>query len=154
YLTQKHSYRDLPLRIAELAQLYRYEQSGELMGLLRVRTFCLADAHIFARKQQAEDEIEGVLDLIDFVCKALGFKLGEDYRYRLSLGDKGDSQKYFKDDAAWGEAENALRKVLQKRKAPFFEAEKEAAFYGPKIDVQMKNVNGKEETAFTVQYDF
>ncbi|MBI4049257.1 MAG: threonine--tRNA ligase [Candidatus Doudnabacteria bacterium] len=154
YLARHHSYRELPMRIAELVKLYRYEQSGELSGLMRVRTFCLADAHIIARKQQAEAEISGALDLIDFVCKTLGLKLGTDYRYRLSLGNRKDDKKYFKDDKSWDEAEAVLRKVLKKRKAPFFEAENEAAFYGPKIDIQMKNVNGKEDTAFTVQYDF
>lgn len=154
YLSEKHSYRELPMRIAELAQLYRYEQSGELMGLLRVRTFCLADAHIVCRRSQAKTEVDGVLDLIDFVCKKLGLEQGTNYRYRLSLGDRSDEKKYFKEDASWDQAEQVLREVLEERKANFYEAEKEGAFYGPKIDVQMKNVNGKEDTAFTVQYDF
>ncbi|MCX8009260.1 MAG: threonine--tRNA ligase, partial [Patescibacteria group bacterium] len=154
YLSDQHSYRDLPIRYAELAKLYRYEQSGELMGLLRVRTFCLADAHIICRKTQAKSEIHGVLDLIDFVCKKLGLTQGTHYRYRLSLGDRTDEKKYYKDDASWEYAENVLREVLQERNATYFEAEKEGAFYGPKIDIQMKNVNGKEDTAFTVQYDF
>lgn len=154
YLSEPHSYRDLPMRIAELAQLYRYEQSGELMGLLRVRTFCLADAHIVARTAQAKSEISGVLDLIDHVCQILGLEHGKDYLYRLSLGDRQDEKKYFKDDAAWDHAEGALRDVLVERNAEFYEAPQEAAFYGPKIDVQMRNVNGKEDTAFTVQYDF
>jgi threonyl-tRNA synthetase len=154
YLSEKHSYRELPLRYAELAQLYRYEQSGELMGLLRVRTFCLADAHIVCRRSQAETEINNVLDLIDSICGVLGLTMGKDYRYRLSLGDRSDDKKYFKDDAAWDEAETILKNVLVKRNASFFEAQQEAAFYGPKIDIQMRNVNGKEDTAFTVQYDF
>jgi threonyl-tRNA synthetase len=154
YLSEKHSYRELPLRYAELAHLYRYEQSGELSGLIRVRTFTLADAHIVARRDQAQDEIESVLDLVDYVCGVLGLEQGTDYRYRLSLGDRADESKYFKDDASWDVAEDVLRQVLVKRKANFYEAEQEAAFYGPKIDIQMKNVNGKEDTAFTVQYDF
>lgn len=154
YLSKPHSYKELPVRYAELAKLYRYEKSGELSGLERVRSFTLADAHIIARKIQATDEINNVLDLIDYTAQALGLKLGEDYWYRLSLGDREDSKKYFKDDASWDNAEKVLRDVLVKRGAKFTEAEKEAAFYGPKIDVQMKNVNGKEETAFTVQYDF
>ncbi|MBX4191583.1 MAG: threonine--tRNA ligase [Candidatus Doudnabacteria bacterium] len=154
YLSKPHSYRELPIRIAELAKLYRFEQSGELTGLQRVRTFCLADAHIFARKDQAESEIAQALDLIEYLCSTLGLKLGEDYRYRLSLGDRQDEKKYFKDDKSWNHAEKALRNVLTKRQAPYFEAENEAAFYGPKIDIQMKNVNDKEDTAFTVQYDF
>jgi threonyl-tRNA synthetase len=154
YRSEKHSYRELPMRIAELAKLYRYEQSGELMGLLRVRTFCLADAHIICRKSQAADELHGVLDLIDFICQKLGLAQGKHYRYRLSLGDRTDEQKYYKDDSAWDHAENVLRQVLKERNAQYYEAEKEGAFYGPKIDIQMKNVNGKEDTAFTVQYDF
>lgn len=154
YLSRPHSYKELPVRYAELASLYRYEKSGELSGLERVRTFTLADAHIIATKSQAEDEVNRVLDLIDYVAEKLGLKYGEDYFYRLSLGDRNDEKKYFKDDAAWDTAETVLRKVLTARKAQFYEAEGEAAFYGPKIDIQMRNVNGKEETAFTVQYDF
>jgi len=95
-----------------------------------------------------------VLDLIEYMAGIFGLKLNIDYRYRLSLGDRKDSKKYYKDDKAWDFAENVLRKVLKERNAPFFEAEKEAAFYGPKIDIQMKNFAGKEDTAFTVQYDF
>ncbi|MCX6003547.1 MAG: His/Gly/Thr/Pro-type tRNA ligase C-terminal domain-containing protein, partial [Chloroflexi bacterium] len=95
-----------------------------------------------------------VLDLIEYVASVLGYKAGENYRYRLSLGDRKDNKKYYKDDEAWDFAEDVLRQVLIQRKANFFEAEKEAAFYGPKIDIQMKNVAGKEDTAFTVQYDF
>lgn len=154
YKSRPHSYRELPLRYAELARLYRYEKSGELTGLMRVRSFCLADAHIIARKDQARDEINRVLDLIDFVAQTLGLKAGVDYRYRLSLGDRNDDKKYYKDDASWDYAENVLRDVLKERKAEYYEAAGEAAFYGPKIDVQMKNILGKEETAFTVQYDF
>lgn len=154
YLASQHSYRDLPLRIAELAKLYRYEQSGELAGLQRVRVFTLADAHIIARRDQADAEINGVLDLIEFVAGKFSLEAGKDYHYRLSLGDRKDEKKYFKDDASWDFAENVLRNVLTARKSHFVEAEAEAAFYGPKIDVQMKNVNGKEDTAFTVQYDF
>lgn len=154
YLSRPHSYKELPMRIAELAKLYRYEQSGELSGLQRVRTFCLADAHIVAMKSQAEQEINGVLDLIEHLASIFGLEPGKNYHYRLSLGDRSDHAKYFKDDASWDYAENVLRQVLKQRKAHFVEAPGEAAFYGPKIDVQMKNVNGKEDTAFTVQYDF
>lgn len=155
YLSTPRSYRDLPMRIAELAQLYRYEQSGELMGLQRVRTFCLADAHIIcASEEQAMAEINGALDLIEDVTGVLGLKLDKDYRYRLSLGDRGNSQKYFKNDSAWDKGELLLRALMKKRQANFEEALDEAAFYGPKIDIQIKNINGKEDTAFTVQYDF
>jgi threonyl-tRNA synthetase len=155
YLSKPRSYRELPMRIAELAQLYRYEQSGELMGLQRVRTFCLSDAHIIcANEEQAVEEIGKALDLIEYVTSLFGLKLDVDYRYRLSLGDRKNTEKYYKNDEAWEKGEDLLRKLMKKRGSKFEEAKDEAAFYGPKIDIQMKNVNGKEDTAFTVQYDF
>ena len=154
YLAKPRSYRELPFRIAELAKQFRYEKSGELTGLVRVRSFCLADAHIIVQPEKVEEEMNRVLDLIDYMANVFGLKPNIDYRYRLSLGDRKDTKKYYKDDKAWNFAENILKKVLKERNAPFFEAEKEAAFYGPKIDVQMKDVSGKENTAFTVQYDF
>jgi threonyl-tRNA synthetase len=154
YLAKPRSYRELPFKIAELAKQFRYEKSGELTGLMRVRSFCLADSHIICRKEQAEEQINEVLDLIEYMANIFGLKSGVDYRYRLSLGDKRDAKKYYKDDKAWTFTEDILRKILKERNAPFFEAEKEAAFYGPKIDIQMKNFLGKEDTAFTVQYDF
>jgi len=154
YKSQQHSYRELPVRIAELSPQFRYEKSGELTGLMRVRMFCLADAHIICQVDQAKDEIKKVLELIDFVNTTLGMVKGKDYRYRLSLGDRNDTKKYYKDDDAWDNAEQTLREVLIDIGAPFFEAPNEAAFYGPKIDIQVTNVAGHEETAFTVQYDF
>ncbi len=155
FLSRPHSYREAPMRIAELSQLYRYEQSGELMGLIRTRSFCLADAHIIcASEEQAMEEITGALDLIEYANGVFGLTLGTDYRYRLSLGDRSNTEKYYKNDAAWEKGEALLREVMQQRGCEFEEAKDEAAFYGPKIDVQMKNVNGKEDTAFTVQYDF
>ena len=155
YLRRPMSYRELPMRIAELAKLYRYEQSGELMGLQRTRTFCLADAHIVcASEEQAAEEVGQALDLIEYVAGVFGLVHGDDYWYRLSLGDRTNSEKYYKNDAAWETGEDLLRKLLKKRGQKFAEAKNEAAFYGPKIDVQMKNANGKEDTAFTVQYDF
>lgn len=155
FQSKPHSYRELPMRIAELAQLYRYEQSGELMGLQRVRTFCLADAHIIcASEEQAVEEVGKALDLIEYVAGVFGLKLGIDYRYRLSLGDRDNTEKYYKNDSAWEKSEGLLRMLMQKRGCQFEESKDEAAFYGPKIDIQMKNVNGKEDTAFTVQYDF
>jgi threonyl-tRNA synthetase len=154
YKSRPRSWRELPMRIAEISPQFRYEKSGELTGLIRVRTFILSDAHIVTAKGTARDEISGVLDLIDFVNTALGLTKGVDYRYRLSLGNRKDTKKYYKDDASWDHAEGLLREVLTAMNAPFFEAQDEAAFYGPKIDVQMKNVGGKEDTAFTVQYDF
>ena len=154
YNAHPHSYKEMPVRFAEISPQFRYEKSGELSGLTRVRMFCLADAHIICAKDQAEEEIKKVLDLIDYANGIFGLKKGIDYRYRLSLGDRANTKKYYKDDAAWNKAEGILRTVLKDLKAPFFEAKDEAAFYGPKIDVQMKKVNGQEETAFTVQYDF
>jgi len=154
YASRPRSYKELPFRIAELAKQFRYEKSGELSGLIRVRTFCLADSHIICQQNQVMSEINDVLDLIEYVSGVLGLDIGDNYSYRLSLGDREDSTKYYKDDEAWDFAENVLREVLIQRKAKFEEAEKEAAFYGPKIDIQMKNFAGKEDTVFTVQYDF
>jgi threonyl-tRNA synthetase len=154
YASRPRSYRELPFRIAELAKQFRYEKSGELTGLIRLRSFCLADSHIICQAEQATGEIMQVLDLIEYVATVLGLSTGSNYRYRLSLGDRSDDKKYYKDDAAWDYAEGVLRQVLTQRKADFFEVANEAAFYGPKIDIQMKNFAGKEDTAFTVQYDF
>ncbi|OHA93963.1 MAG: threonine--tRNA ligase [Candidatus Zambryskibacteria bacterium RIFCSPLOWO2_02_FULL_39_26] len=155
YLSKPHSYRELPMRIAELAKLYRYEASGNLAGLVRVRSFCLADAHIIcATNEQAGGEILKALDLITYVAEIFGLKKDEDFWYRLSKGDRADTKKYHKDDKAWDDAEELLRKVLKSQKVKFTEADNEATFYGPKIDVQMKDVRGQENTAFTVQYDF
>ncbi|MFA9261999.1 MAG: threonine--tRNA ligase [Undibacterium sp.] len=155
YKTRPRSYRELPMRIAELAKLYRYEGSGELSGLVRVRSFCLADAHIIcADRDQAAEEVGKALDLIEYISTIFGLTLGKNYSYRLSLGDRKDDKKYYKNDAAWDEGEAMLRDVLTKRGSTFVEAEGEAAFYGPKIDIQMVDARGKENTAFTVQYDF
>lgn len=155
YLSKPHSYRELPIRYAELAKLYRYEQSGELMGLQRVRSFCLSDAHIIcASEEQAVEEVGRALDLIEYANGVLGLKFGEDFRYRLSLGDRANTEKYYDNPEGWEKAEGLLRAYMTSRGVEFEEAKDEAAFYGPKIDVQMKNVNGKEDTAFTVQYDF
>jgi threonyl-tRNA synthetase len=137
-----------------LAKQFRYEKSGELTGLIRVRSFCLADSHIICQKEQAVSELNTVLDLIEFMGVTLGLNTGDNYRYRLSLGDRQEEKKYYKDDEAWDAAEGILRSVLTQRKANFYEAGNEAAFYGPKIDIQMRNFAGKEDTVFTVQYDF
>ena len=154
FMSRPRSYKELPIRYAEMANLFRYEKSGELTGLIRVRQFTLADSHNFIRKDQASDEINFVLDLIEDITTALKLTKGTDFTYRLSLGDRNDTKKYYDAPEEWEFAENCLRDVLKKRNAPFYEAPAEAAFYGPKIDVQMKNVLGKEDTAFTVQYDF
>lgn len=154
YKSQPRSYKELPIRYAEISPQFRYEKSGELTGLMRVRMFTLSDAHIICAPDQAKEEIKKVLDLIEYVNKTFGLVKGKDYRYRLSLGNRNEDKKYYKDDTAWEKAEDTLREVLKENNEPFSEAKNEAAFYGPKIDVQMKNVAGKEETAFTVQYDF
>lgn len=155
YLSKPHSYKELPIRIAEMAKLYRYEASGNLSGLVRVRSFCLADAHIIcANKEQSKSEVERALELITYAAGVFGLKKGEDFWYRLSKGDRKDDKKYFKNDEIWNEAEGLLREVLQGQDVKFYEADDEAAFYGPKIDIQMKDVRGIENTAFTVQIDF
>ena len=154
YQSRPRSYKELPLRFAEMASLYRYEKSGELTGLIRVREFCLADSHNFVRRQEADREINLVLDLIEHISSVLGLVKGDNFLYRLSLGDPDNKEKYYDSTQDWQYAEKLLRQVLVNRQAPFYEAKDEAAFYGPKIDVQMKNVLGKEDTAFTVQYDF
>ncbi|MCP6718085.1 MAG: threonine--tRNA ligase [Patescibacteria group bacterium] len=154
FKSKPRSYKELPLKIAEVAKLYRYEKSGELTGLMRVRSFCLADSHIFCRNDQAASVIKEVIDLINFVAKTLKLKKGEDYWFRLSLGDPKNKKKYYDDPKNWKQGEKILKNVLEKMKAPYVIAKDEAVFYGPKIDVQMKNVAGKEDTAFTVQYDF
>src|SRR3989338_2246941 len=154
FMSRPRSYKELPIRYAEMANLFRYEKSGELTGLIRVRQFTLADSHNFIRKDQASDEINFVLDLIEDITTALKLTKGTDFTYRPSLGVRTDTKNYYDAPEEWEFAENCLRDVLKKRNAPFYEAPAEAAFYGPKIDVQMKNVLGKEDTAFTVQYDF
>jgi len=155
YKNKPHSYRELPMRIGELAKLYRYEQSGELTGLIRVRSFCLADAHIICRdEEQAVSEVGKALDLIEYIADVFKLKLDKDYWYSLSLGDRNDNEKYYQNDEAWEKSEDLLRQHLTNRGCKFVEVPDEAAFYGPKIDVQMRNVGGKEDTAFTVQYDF
>jgi threonyl-tRNA synthetase len=154
YASKPRSYKELPFRIAELAKQFRYEKSGELTGLIRVRSFCLADSHIICQKEQALSELNTVLDLIEYMAVTLGLNTGDNYRYRLSLGDRKEEKKYYKDDEAWDSAESILRSVLTGRRANFYEAGNEAAFYGPKIDIQMRNFAGKEDTVFTVQYDF
>ncbi len=146
-----HSYRDLPLRIAEVANDFRYESSGSLCGIERARSFTQNDSHIFCTMDQIKDEFAGVVKLILDVYKDFGF---EDYEFRLSLRDKNDKEKYFDNDEMWEKAESELRKVLTDLKLPFYEAEGEAAFYGPKLDVQVKSAIGHDVTLSTCQLDF
>lgn len=146
-----HSYRDLPVRIAEIANDFRYEASGAVCGIERTRAFTQNDSHIFCRLDQIKDEFQGVVKLILDVYKDFGFN---DYEFRLSLRDKNDKEKYFDNDEMWDKAENELRKVLTELNIPFYEAEGEAAFYGPKLDVQAKSAIGHDVTLSTCQLDF
>ena len=146
-----HSYRDLPIRIAEIARDCRYESSGSLKGIERVRTFCQNDSHIFCTPEQIESEFKGVVDLILEVYKELGIK---DYRFELSLRDPEDTVKYYPDDNMWNNAENKLREVLNDLGLEYVEKIGEAAFYGPKLDVQVKPAVGNEYTLSTCQLDF
>lgn len=151
YKQFQHSYRDLPLRIAEIANDFRYEASGTLVGLERVRALTQNDCHIFCRPDQIKSEIQGVINLILEVYKEFGFK---EYKFRLSLRDKNNTDKYFGNDDLWEKSETALREILQASGANYYEAEGEAAFYGPKIDVQVKSAIGHEITLSTVQLDY
>lgn len=146
-----HSYRDLPIRIAEVANDFRYESSGSLCGIERTRAFTQNDSHIFCTPSQIKDEFAGVVKLILDVYKDFGF---DDYEFRLSLRDKNDKEKYFDNDEMWDMAENELRKVLKELNIPYYEAEGEAAFYGPKLDVQVKSAIGHDVTLSTCQLDF
>lgn len=146
-----HSYRDLPLRIAELGTMHRYEMSGALSGLQRVRGMTLNDAHIFVRPDQIKEEFQRVVRLILEVYKDFDLK---DYSFRLSYRDPQDTEKYFDDDEMWERAQSMLKEAMDDLGLDYFEAEGEAAFYGPKLDVQVKTALGKEETLSTVQLDF
>lgn len=151
YKSRPHSYKELPIRYAEIADLFRNEQTGDMHGLLRVRQFTLADAHIICMPEQLEKEFEGVVDLIQYVMKSLGFK---DYWYRFSKWDPKEKEKYIDNPRAWEESQKMMKKIIDKMGLKYEEADGEAAFYGPKLDIQMKNVHGKEDTIFTVQIDF
>ena len=151
YMHQQHSYRDLPVRIAELGKVYRYERSGVLAGLSRVRGMSMNDAHIFTRPDQIKDEITGVTRLIERVYK--DFQITNHW-YRLSLRDPADREKFIQNDALWDQAERMLREALVEMGIKFVEAKGEATFYGPKIDVQVPMATGKDETLSTIQLDF
>ena len=151
YKNKMHSYRDLPIRIGEFATDFRYEASGAVKGLERVRCMCQNDAHLFVRPDQIGEEFKRVVSLILDVYKDFGIK---DYKFRLSLRDKNDKEKYFDDDDMWENAENKLREVLNELEVAYFEAEGEAAFYGPKLDVEVKPAVGPEVTLSTCQLDF
>jgi len=155
YYIYKHSiksYRDLPVRYAENSPMARNENSGEMHGLIRVRQFTQSDCHVICRPDQVQQAFDEVLDLIDFFLRALGIE--NDVWYRLSKGDPKNKEKYIGNLAAWKKSEEELRNVLVRRKMKFVEADDEAAFYGPKIDIQIRNVYGKEDSIQTAQLDF
>lgn len=151
YKSTLHSYRDLPVRIAEIANDFRFEASGALTGIERARAFTQNDSHIFCRPGQIAQEFKNVAHLILDVYKDFGFK---DYSFRLSLRDKNNKEKYFGNDELWEKSENELREVLKEMNVEFYEAEGEAAFYGPKLDVQVKSALGHDVTLSTIQLDY
>lgn len=151
YKSTLHSYRDLPVRIAEIANDFRFEASGALTGIERARAFTQNDSHIFCRPDQIAQEFKNVAHLILDVYKDFGFK---DYSFRLSLRDKNNKEKYFGNDELWEKSENELREVLKEMNVEFYEAEGEAAFYGPKLDVQVKSALGHDVTLSTIQLDY
>ena len=151
FKSKMRSYKDLPIRIGELAHDFRYEDSGTVCGIERVREMCQNDAHLFVRPDQIKDEVAKVVKLILDVYQDFGFK---DYKFRLSLRDKNDKHKYFDDDQMWENAESELREILTELGLDFYEAEGEAAFYGPKLDVQLKSAIGHDVTVSTCQLDF
>jgi threonyl-tRNA synthetase len=152
FASDLHSYRELPIRIAEFGNMHRWEKSGQVTGMSRVRIMTLNDAHIFCSDEaMVEREVEGVLRLMEHVYGVLGLK---NYQYRLSLGDPDNKEKYVDNPPMWEMGENLLRRVLDRSGLDYFEAKDEAAFYGPKIDVQFQTAQGKDETLVTVQVDF
>jgi threonyl-tRNA synthetase len=151
YKNEIHSYRQLPIRIAELGTMHRYEMSGALSGLQRVRGMTLNDAHIFVRPDQIKDEFKRVVNLVLDVYKDFGLN---DYAFRLSYRDPQDTEKYYDDDAMWAKAQSMLKEAMDELGLDYYEAEGEAAFYGPKLDVQVRTALGKDETLSTVQLDF
>ncbi len=151
YESKKHSYRDLPVRIAELGAMYRYERSGVLSGLSRVRCMTLNDAHIFCTPEQIKDEFANVMRLVEQAYRDLGIT---QYTYRLSLRDPANKEKYAPNDEMWELAERVLREAMNSLGLPFTEAPGEAAFYGPKLDIQLADVMGHQETYSTIQIDF
>ncbi|SHE48834.1 threonine--tRNA ligase [Clostridium fallax] len=152
YNKEQHSYRDLPVRYSETSPLFRNESSGEMHGLIRVRQFTLADGHIVCTPEQLEEEFKGVLDLVKYVMATLG--ISEDISYRFSKWDPTDKHKYIDNPKAWEETQATMKQILDHLEINYTEADGEAAFYGPKLDIQCKNVHGKEDTIITIQIDF
>ncbi len=151
YKASQKSYRDLPLRYGETSTLFRKEDSGEMHGLTRVRQFTISEGHLIVRPDQMDDEFKGCLALAKYCLETLGVE--EDVTYRLSKWDPNDKEKYIGTPEVWEETQGRIRKVLNELGIQFTEAEGEAAFYGPKVDIQAKNVYGKEDTMITIQWD-
>jgi len=152
YLSRTRSYRDLPMRYNETATLFRNESSGEMHGLIRVRQFTLSEGHIACRPDQLEDEFKGCIDLVQFLMDKIG--LLEDVSYRFSKWDANNKEKYIGDANEWENVQNLMKTFLDNSGLDYVEADGEAAFYGPKLDIQIKNVHGKEDTLITIQIDF
>ncbi len=151
YLNRARSYRDLPLRYGETSTLFRNEESGEMHGLIRVRQFTISEGHLICTPEQLEDEFRGSLELAIFMLKTLG--LYEDVSYRFSQWDPSDTEKYIGTPEQWAEAQDMMKKILDHLEIPYKVGIGEAAFYGPKLDIQIKNVYGKEDTLITIQID-
>ncbi|WP_368384349.1 threonine--tRNA ligase, partial [[Clostridium] symbiosum] len=151
YKNDQHSYRELPLRYSETSTLFRNEDSGEMHGLTRVRQFTISEGHLIIRPDQVEEELAGCLDLAVHCLTTLG--LQDDVTYRLSKWDPDNREKYLGDEEYWEKTQGKIRDLLVEKNVPFTEADGEAAFYGPKIDIQAKNVYGKEDTMITIQLD-
>lgn len=152
YNSDQHSYRDLPIRYAETSTLYRNESSGEMHGLIRVRQFTLADGHIVCTPEQIEQEFKGCVELINHIMSTLG--IDGDISYRFSKWDPNNTEKYINNPKAWEETQVLMKGILDHLNIDYIEADGEAAFYGPKLDIQFKNVHGKEDTIITIQIDF
>ena len=152
YKSKLHSYRDLPIRYGETSTLFRNEASGEMHGLIRVRQFTISEGHLVCTPEQLEEEFKGVVDLIKFMMETLGIQ--EDVTYRFSKWDPNNKEKYIGNAEDWEDVQGKMRTILDHLKIDYKEAEGEAAFYGPKLDIQFKNVHGKEDTIITVQVDF
>lgn len=152
YLNKQRSYRDLPLRYGETSTLFRNEDSGEMHGLIRVRQFTISEGHLICAPEQVEEEFKGVLDLAKYMMYMLGIE--NDVTYRFSKWDPNNKEKYIDDPVAWENTENQMRGILNDLGVNYTEAVGEAAFYGPKLDIQFKNVHGKEDTLITIQIDF
>src|SRR6056297_3739422 len=152
YNSKLRSYRDLPIRYSETSTLFRNEASGEMHGLIRVRQFTISEGHLIVRPDQLEEEFKGVINLIDYIMDTLGIR--EDIWFRFSKWDPANKEKYIDNPAAWEDSQEKMKNILDKLDLDYVEADGEAAFYGPKLDIQFKNVHGKEDTIITVQIDF